>query len=78
MLARAEKHRCIECSLPFGAETFHYYEGIIDNGPAYWSDRGVLCSPQCSLKHHLKRREEGTLAQTPAPDPFETDPAYGR
>lgn len=78
MLARPEKYLCIECSLPYGSETFQYYEGNIDNGPAYWCDRGVLCSPQCSLKHYLMRREEGTLPDEPAPNPFETDPVYRR
>lgn len=78
MLARPEKYRCIECSEPFGSEAFHYYEGKLDNGPAYWCDRGILCSPQCATAHYLKRRAEGTLPKTPAPNPFETDPAYRR
>jgi hypothetical protein len=44
---------------------------MIEEGPAYWTDRGILCSAQCSLAHHGKRRAEGTLPQEPAPDPFE-------
>lgn len=71
MLARPERHRCIECGLPFGADGFHLYHGQIEQGPAYWCDRGVLCSPQCSMAHHKKRRAEGTLPDKPAPDPFE-------
>lgn len=73
MLARAEKFRCIECGLPYGSPLFHHHYGKIDNGAAYWCDRGVLCSPQCSLKHSLKRRAEGTSPSTPAPSPFEAE-----
>jgi hypothetical protein len=71
MLARPERHRCIECGLPFGADGFWLHSGKLENGPAYWCDRGVLCSPQCSMAHHQKRRTEGTLPDRPAPDPFE-------
>ncbi len=70
MLARPEPYRCIECGLPFGAQGFESYKGILENGPAYWTDRGVLCSPRCSLAHHKKRAAEGTLPDKPAPDPF--------
>ncbi len=42
MLARPETRRCIECGLPFGAIGFTCYHGDIDEGPAYWSDRGIL------------------------------------
>lgn len=78
MLARPERHRCIECGLPYGAEGFALHYGRIENGPAYWCDRGLLCSPQCSLAHTRKRIAEGTLPREPAPDPFETDPASRR
>jgi hypothetical protein len=70
MLARPETRRCIECSLPYGATGFWCYHGDIDNGPAYWSDRGILCSPKCSLAHFRKREAEGSLPDRPAPDPF--------
>ncbi|WP_295814015.1 hypothetical protein [uncultured Nitratireductor sp.] len=73
MLARPEKKRCIECGKAFGMPDFAYYEGLIENGPAYWSDRGVLCSVGCSLAHHRKRAAEGTLGNKPAPDPFEAE-----
>ena len=46
----------------------------IENGAAYWSDRGILCSPKCSLAHFRKREAEGTLSHEPAPDPFD-DPS---
>ncbi|WP_309083629.1 hypothetical protein [Chelativorans sp.] len=73
MLARPEKFRCIECSKPFGAPDFACYYGQIESGPAYWSDRGMLCSLECSLRHHRQRMAEGTLSSAPAADPFEED-----
>ncbi|WP_137934046.1 hypothetical protein [Mesorhizobium comanense] len=78
MLARPDAYRCIECGLPYRAAGFSYYHGDVANGPAYWSDRGILCSPRCSLAHHRKRTAEGTLQQEPAPDPFEFPPAMRR
>ncbi|EKF19901.1 hypothetical protein [Nitratireductor pacificus] len=78
MLTRPDKHCCIECGKAFGAPGFAYHEGLIENGPAYWADRGVLCSIQCSLAHHRKRLAEGTVPDKPAPDPFETDPVFRR
>jgi hypothetical protein len=71
MLARPETYRCIECGLPYQAAGFQYYHGELEKGPAYWTDRGLLCSAQCSLAHYTKRKAEGTLPQEPAPDPFE-------
>lgn len=78
MLARPETRRCIECGMPYGSTLFWYHEGNFANGPAYWSDRGILCSPACSLAHTRKRVAEGTLPDRPAPDPFSLDPAYMR
>ncbi|MFC5584094.1 hypothetical protein ACFPOD_03150 [Nitratireductor kimnyeongensis] len=72
MLARPEKNRCIECGKMFGTPGFAYHEGLIENGPAYWADRGILCSIECSLTHHKKRMAEGTVPEKPVPDPFET------
>lgn len=74
MLARPGKYSCIKCGLPYGADTFGYHHGNIEFGPAYWSDRGLLCSPDCSLAHHRKRAADGTLPTAPAPNPFENDP----
>ncbi|APH71183.1 LIM domain-containing protein [Aquibium oceanicum] len=71
MLARPEKFRCVECGLAFGQEGFRNYYGKLDNGPAYWCDRGVLCSPACSLAHTQRRAEEGTLPRRPADNPME-------
>ena len=78
MLARPETYRCIECGLPYQANGFSYYHGELERGPAYWTDRGILCSPKCSLAHHRKRAAEGTLQQEPAPDPFEVQPITRR
>ncbi|WP_163269169.1 hypothetical protein [Chelativorans alearense] len=73
MLARPEKYQCIECGKAMGTPDFAYHEGRIEHGPAYWCDRGILCSIQCSLAHHQKRQAEGTQPQRPAPNPFEDD-----
>jgi len=78
MLARPDAYRCIECGLPYRATGFSHYHGMIEEGPAYWSDRGILCSPQCSLAHHKMRAAEGTLQQEPAPDPFEVQSLFRR
>ena len=75
MLARPETRRCIQCGLPFGVATFWYHHGDMEQGPAYWTDRGILCSPVCSLDHHRLREAEGTSPTQPSPDPFELDPA---
>ena len=34
MLARPERHRCIECGLPFGADGFQLHYGRLEEGPA--------------------------------------------
>jgi len=78
MLARPETRRCIECGLSFDAPDFHYYHGQVEQGPAYWTDRGILCSPACSLQHFRRRDAEGTLPTEPAPDPFEVPNWFGR
>jgi len=80
MLARPETRRCIECGLPYGAIGFAFYHGDVDQGPAYWSDRGILCSPKCSLAHVRRREAEGSPTMAPAPNPFvlDTDPQRGR
>jgi hypothetical protein len=71
MLARPDTFSCIECGLPYRSEGFWYHGGKIEDGAAYWTDRGILCSPKCSLAHHRKRAAGGTLPTKPAPDPFE-------
>ena len=73
MLAPSDKFRCIECGKPFGMPGFAYHHGNPDDGPAYFSDRGVLCSAQCSLTHYRKRRADGTAQAQPARNPMTGD-----
>lgn len=73
MLARPETRRCIECGLPYGMPGFAYYHGNMEDGPAYWTDRGILCSPRCSIGHFRRRDQEGSLPDRPAADPFDGD-----
>lgn len=73
MLTRPEKNRCIECGKLLGAADFAYHEGRIENGPAYWCDRGILCSIECSLAHHRTRMADGSLPSRPAQDPFDAE-----
>ena len=67
MLARTPS--CVECRTPWGAPTFACHG--MDTGPAYWSDRGILCSIGCAMKHFDKRRADGTLVPVPAECPVE-------
>lgn len=71
MLARPDPYSYIECGLPYRSEGFWYHGGKVEEGAAYWTDRGILCSPKCSLTHFRKRQAEGSLPTEPAPDPFE-------
>lgn len=73
MLARNEKYRCVECGLSYAAEGFELHYGLIEHGPAYWCDRGLLCSPACSLAHTRKRIAEGTLPTQPAANPMDDE-----
>ncbi|MDO9337070.1 MAG: hypothetical protein EON95_16770 [Caulobacteraceae bacterium] len=61
MLARTQKPACVECGLAYGAPGFVFYHGEREQGPAYWSDRGLLCSPVCATGHARKRFAEGTM-----------------
>ena len=72
MLKRTQPRTCLECGLAYGHPDFVYHAGRIESGPAYWSDRGLLCSQACSVAH-FDRREEGDPMMEPAPNPFEND-----
>lgn len=78
MLARPDAHRCIECGRLYGGDDFSYHYGRIENGPVYWSDRGLLCSVECSLAHTRKRMADGTLPSAPSQNPLEADPPFRR
>lgn len=55
-----EQLRCVECNKRFTDSGFQYYSGNIEYGPAYFSDEGTLCSPECALVHYKRRIEDGT------------------
>ncbi|MCG7394224.1 hypothetical protein MHY87_15060 [Microvirga sp. ACRRW] len=71
MLNRPQNRTCVECGRPYGHTDFAYHAGKIENGPSYWSDRGLLCSAACSTAHYEKREKAGDAMKEPAPDPFE-------
>jgi ferredoxin len=71
MLNRLNPRKCVECGLPYGHTDFTYHAGKVENGPSYWSDRGLLCSVVCSTAHFERREKEGDPMTEPAPDPFE-------
>ncbi|WP_084731082.1 hypothetical protein [Microvirga vignae] len=71
MLNRLNSRTCVECGLPYGHTDFAYHAGRIENGPSYWSDRGLLCSVTCSTAHYDKREKEGDPMKEPAPNPLE-------
>ncbi len=73
MLNRPQPRTCVECGLPFGHPDFAYHAGRIENGPAYWSDEGLLCSHGCSTAHFDRREKEGRPMIAPAPNPFERE-----
>lgn len=71
MLNRLNSRACVECGLPYGHTDFAYHAGKIENGPSYWSDRGLLCSVTCSTAHYERREKEGDPMREPAPNPLE-------
>jgi hypothetical protein len=73
MLKKTQARICIECGLPYGHPDFTYHAGRIESGPAYWSERGLLCSHACSTAHFEKRTKEGDPMAEPAPNPLERD-----
>ncbi len=71
MLKKTQPRGCIECGLPLGQAGFAHYAGRSENGPAYWSDRGFLCSHMCSVAHFERRVKEGEPMREPAHNPLE-------
>jgi hypothetical protein len=73
MLKRTQARTCIECGLPYGHPDFVYHADRTESGPAYWSERGLLCSHACSTAHFEKRMKAGDPMTEPAPNPLEQD-----
>ena len=70
MLARTPANTCVECAKPYGAPDFALHGGKASNGPAYWSDRGVLCGAACAESHFRRRIADGTFSGVPSDPPF--------
>lgn len=73
MLKKAPARACLECGLPYGHPDFTYHAGRVESGPAYWSERGLLCSHACSTAHFEKRVKAGDPMAEPASNPIEQD-----
>ncbi|HEV2558384.1 MAG TPA: hypothetical protein VGU45_07145 [Microvirga sp.] len=71
MLNRLHHTNCIQCGKPYGSPDFTYQAGRIENGPAYWSDRGLLCSAACGQAHTRQRLAAGDPMRDPAENPLE-------
>ena len=70
MLTRLHHSNCLECGKPYGDPAFTYHAGRIESGPAYWSDRGLLCTIECSIAHYKRRTAAGETIGPPAPNPL--------
>lgn len=62
---------CVVCGRPLADPAFAMHGGRPANGPAYWSDRGLLCSLACALAHERQRREAGEPMTEPAENPLD-------
>lgn len=71
MLRRSLHTHCLECGKPYGDPAFASFQGRVEAGPAFWSDRGLLCSPACCVAHHQKRLAEGDPMTAPVENPVE-------
>jgi hypothetical protein len=71
MLALTPRPECLECGLAYGAPGFAFHCEQSEYGPAYWSDRGLLCSPGCAAAHARKRLAEGTMPKGPVDCPVD-------
>jgi hypothetical protein len=72
MLARTPRILCVECQTPLGMPGFATQAGRPENGPAYWSDEGVVCSNACAARHVTRRAVEGRPMREPAANPLES------
>ena len=71
MLNRLHHTNCVECGTPYGTPEFGYHYGRMERGPAYWSDRGLLCSHSCATEHFKRRLKAGERIPEPAPNPLD-------
>ena len=71
MLQSLHHTNCLTCGKPYGATDFGYYSGRPENGPAYWSERGLLCSHECAGQPHRQRFAAGDPMRDPADNPLE-------
>jgi hypothetical protein len=70
MLARTPRFTCAECAKTEYEPGFVWYHGDPAEGPAYWSDKGVLCSPACAQAHFRARVAAGETPTVPAEPPL--------
>lgn len=73
MLARTPRRLCLECGADFSAPGFVHYRGAMDNGPAYWSDQGILCGPACAAAHLKRRLADGSYRPAPCDCPVSVE-----
>jgi len=71
VLKRLHHTHCVECGKPYGKPDFGYQSGRIERGPAYWSERGLLCSHVCATAHFKRRDAAGEPMREPAPNPLD-------
>jgi hypothetical protein len=70
MLTRSPHPSCIECGKSMSDSGFDFHYGLRQNGPAYWSDEGVICSHVCAAAHFSRRRTDGREMKEPAAEPI--------
>lgn len=69
MLRLNAARACVECGKLKDAEGFDFEKGRRANGPAYWSDDGLICSAACAVSHVARRRGEAREMREPSPAP---------
>lgn len=71
MLTKASEFTCIVCGRGPDHPDYAWGNGRSSDGPAYWSERGAMCSAACALSHGLKRAADGDAMSEPADPPFQ-------
>lgn len=57
---------CVECPRTDADPKFQFSGGLRHQGPAYWSDHGPFCGPECATRHYLRRIADGTFDPRPS------------